>query len=178
MTGDYHVYLGLGSNRDRPQRQLSIAVNHISRLKDTYFINSAPCYRTKAWGVTDQPDFINTVIAIKTRLAPMQLLKKIKTIEYRLMGRQHNPRWHSRCIDIDILYYADKPFYRPALQLPHTLMAHRCFVLRPLLDINPARLPRTVKQVMTVKKTHCLPLPRQRNVLENNKIQHLRPDLR
>ena len=148
MTGDYHVYLGLGSNRDRPQRQLSIAVNHISRLKDTYFINSAPRYRTKAWGVTNQPDFINTVIAIKTR------------------------------IDIDILYYADKPFYRPALQLPHTLMAHRCFVLRPLLDINPARLPRTVKQVMTVKKTHCLPLPRQRNVLENNKIQHLRPDLR
>ena len=178
MSSDYLVYLGLGSNQDTPQRQLTMASRHLKRLPGTHVIKTAPRYLTKAWGVTDQADFLNTVILISTRLKPLALLKKIKHIEYRLMGRTVNKRWHSRCIDIDILYYAQKPFNRPQLQLPHPFMPQRCFVLRPLLDLNPVHLPLAVKKALTLRKTCCLPLKHQNNRLENNTTSKITTEIR
>ena len=173
MNNEVRVYLGLGSNLKQPHRQLSLACHHINRIPDTRLIQFAPRYQTKAWGVTDQADFINTVVAINTRLTPLALLKHIKTIEYRLMGRTVNQRWHSRCIDIDILYYAGKPFKRPQLRLPHPFIAARCFVLRPLFDLYPIDLPLTVRKAITLKKNHCLPMTAEKNRLENNTIQKI-----
>ena len=173
MSSDHRVYLGLGSNLNKPRRQLTRAAGHISRLPATRLIQSAPRYRTRAWGVTDQPDFINTVIVICTRLKPLALLKHIKTIEYRLMGRQHKQRWHSRCIDIDILYYEAHPFHRVQLQIPHKFMSQRCFVLRPLLDIQPKQLPRTVKRTLVLQKSCCRPMTPLISRLENNKMQQI-----
>jgi len=173
MSKDYLVYLGLGSNQDHPQKQLTKAIHHISRLPGTDIITFSPRYRTRAWGVTDQADFINTVLVINTSEKPLGLLNKIKKIEYRLMGRQKNLRWHQRCIDIDILYYVNKPYHRRQLQLPHPLIPERCFVLRPLMDTKPIKLPISIKRVITRHKTCCRALAKQRNVLENNKIQHI-----
>lgn len=173
MSSNYQVYLGLGSNLNNPHRQITTAINHISRLANTRIIKTAPLYQTKAWGMTNQADFINTVIAIQTALKPLALLKKIKHIEYRLMARQKTQRWHSRCIDIDILYYVQHAMQRPQLQLPHPYMQQRCFVLRPLLATNPTQLPLVVRRSMTLKKSCCGPLRPQRNPLENNKIQQM-----
>lgn len=173
MTHPNRAYLGLGSNRDRPHRQITKAIGHINHLPGTHIVQLAPRYRTEAWGFTEQPDFINTVIAIQTTLTPMHLLKRIKRIEYRLMGRQRNKRWHSRCIDIDILYYSRQPFRRASLQLPHPDMPRRCFVLRPLLDCDPEFLPRTTAQKITIRKNLCKHLRSQRHWLETHKIRQI-----
>lgn len=173
MGNDYRVYLGLGSNQDQPPKQITTATKHIASIANTRIIKVAPWYKTKPWGVTDQADFINTVIAIKTGLSPLALLKQIKRIEYQLMTRQINQRWHSRCIDIDILYYENRPFVRQQLQLPHLFLAERCFVMRPLLDIKPQRLPLAAKRAMMLNKSCCHNLQHQRNTLESKKIQQI-----
>jgi len=167
------VYLGLGSNLKNPSRQLATATKHISHLPNTVILNMAPWYKTAPWGVTDQPDFLNTVVVIRTALKPLQLLRHIKIIEYRLMARETKLKWHSRTIDIDILYYPKTPFKRHSLTLPHTHLTERCFVLRPLLDINPKQLPATVTHGYPTAKKRCPKLIKQKNALELNAIDRI-----
>ncbi len=141
-------FLGLGSNQGEKARNLQQAIKHISQLPNTTFIESAPWYISKPWGVTEQDEFLNTVIKIKTKLKPLALLKAIKKIEYSVMNRQVNKRWHSRNIDIDILLYAQQSINRPQLTIPHQHLTTRCFVVRPLLQLSP-QLSTQLKQKIT-----------------------------
>jgi len=95
--------------------------------------------------VIEQNDFVNTVIEINTSLTPLALLKAIKIIEYRLMQRQINKKWHARKIDIDILLYAQQKIHRKQLIIPHPFIAERPFVWKPLLQLKPF-LPASLKQ--------------------------------
>jgi len=150
-------YLGLGSNLNNPQQQLQKAIKHLNRLNNLHTVKVARFYQSKAWGVTDQADFVNTVIKVCTSLSPHALLKQIKIIEYRLMQRQINQRWHSRIIDIDILVYGHKVINRSELVIPHPLISERCFVVQPLLELNPTLSNKLLKQIHSHKINHnCL----------------------
>ena len=138
-------FLGLGSNLNNPIKQLKVAIRHISHLPQTQYIQSANWFQSKAWGVTEQNDFVNTVIEIHTSLSPMALLKAIKIIEYRLMQRQVNKKWHARKIDIDILLYGRQRLSRQQLTIPHPFIAERSFVREPLLQLKPF-LPISLRQ--------------------------------
>jgi 2-amino-4-hydroxy-6-hydroxymethyldihydropteridine diphosphokinase len=95
-------------------------------------------YRTPPWGVTDQPPFINAVIAIVTTLTPHQLLARALVVE-RAFGRDRHAarRWGPRTIDIDLLAYDDLSLDDPDLTLPHPRLFERAFVLLPLYEIAP-----------------------------------------
>ncbi len=150
----HNCYLGLGSNLNNPAKQLNKAIEHLSALPNTTIISSATWYVSKAWGVTDQNDFINTAIHIKTPLSPLALLKAIKIIEYRLMQRPANPKWHARNIDIDILLYEKRQYHRPQLIIPHPLIAQRCFVAAPLLQLAPEMPSNLKKQLQQHLNSH------------------------
>jgi 2-amino-4-hydroxy-6-hydroxymethyldihydropteridine diphosphokinase len=152
-TAGQLCYLGLGSNLNNPQRQLRQAIRHLNRLSHCQVIASSDWLQSKAWGVTDQPDFINAVIAVRTRMTPLALLKALKIIEYRVMNRQVNARWHSRVIDLDILLYGQHQLNRPQLQIPHPLIAERCFVWAPLLTLKPV-MPVQLKQKTAKQLRH------------------------
>ncbi len=136
-------YLGLGSNLNQPVKQIRTCIKHLAQLPNTQVIATSNLYRSKAWGVTEQNDFVNAVVKVQTSLTPMLLLKLIKTIEYRLMRRQANLRWHSRVIDIDILLYDHSNVQRKELTVPHPWISERCFVIKPLLELKP-KLPATL----------------------------------
>ena len=136
--GTHQIYhLGLGSNLQTPLRQIHTAIKHLNRLPGSKVTQCSAFYRSEPWGVTDQPDFINAAVTLHSRLKPMHLLKHIKIIEYRLMGRQLKARWHSRVIDIDLLWHENHSINRSELRIPHPLIAQRCFVIRPLLELKP-----------------------------------------
>lgn len=130
------TYLGLGSNIGDSQQNVQAAIEHISQDKDINLENTAGLYLTKAWGKTDQQDFINTVIEIRTNLSPLNLLKRLQTIEKNL-GRKKVEKWGPRIIDIDILVYGDFVVKLPQLSIPHPYITSRAFVLVPILEINP-----------------------------------------
>lgn len=98
-------------------------------------------YRTPPWGMTDQPAFLNAVIAVTTTLSPHALLARALACE-RTLGRDRtNERhWGPRPIDIDILAYDDVVLHDPDLVLPHPHLFERAFVLVPLVEIAPDRL--------------------------------------
>jgi 2-amino-4-hydroxy-6-hydroxymethyldihydropteridine diphosphokinase len=97
-------------------------------------------YRTPAWGVTDQPPFVNAALALATELEPHALLATLKEIE-RELGRRPTFRWGPRAIDLDILAYEGVRLDEPELTIPHARLAERAFALVPLAEIAPAYLP-------------------------------------
>jgi 2-amino-4-hydroxy-6-hydroxymethyldihydropteridine diphosphokinase len=103
-------------------------------------------YRTPPWGVTDQPPFINAVIAVATTLAPHQLLARAQKVE-RELGRDRDSerRWGPRTLDIDILDYDDSVIDDAGLTLPHPHLFERAFVLVPLAEIVPDRTIRGIR---------------------------------
>jgi 2-amino-4-hydroxy-6-hydroxymethyldihydropteridine diphosphokinase len=134
MSVGIPVYLALGSNLGDREANLALARRELSTLNNILKVSSI--YETPPWGVTDQPAFLNQVLAARTNLSPLDLLKSVKEIEVR-MGRIPSVRYGPRLIDIDILMYDDTILDTPTLTLPHPRMAERAFVLVPLLEIAP-----------------------------------------
>ena len=91
-------------------------------------------YETPPWGKLDQPAFINAAAAVKTELAPLELLQICQSIEKQL-GRQRHEHWGARTIDVDMLYIPGVTMDEEALKLPHPYMLQRSFVLVPLAEV-------------------------------------------
>jgi 2-amino-4-hydroxy-6-hydroxymethyldihydropteridine diphosphokinase len=130
------AYVGLGSNLEEPRRQLQAAITALSGLPGTQLVKTSGFYRTAPIGNPDQPDFLNAVAALATRLAPGALLQGLLGIERR-HGRQRPFPNAPRTLDLDLLLYGDEVIREPGLTVPHPRMHARAFVLRPLLELDP-----------------------------------------
>ena len=104
---------------------------------------SSSVYETAPQGeVTDQPDFLNACLRIRTELDAEALLDACKRVE-RGLGREPGGVRHGpRPIDVDVLLLGDIEHRSERLTLPHAEIATRRFVLEPLLELDPElRLP-------------------------------------
>lgn len=136
MKSLFHdVLLSTGSNQGNSQAILEMANATIHQNVGRLF-RVSPKYKTAAWGKTNQPDFINQCLWIKTLFTPLMVLKKLNEIEKNL-GRVRYERWGPRRIDIDILYYDSMELKHSDLIIPHPEIKNRNFVLAPLRDIAP-----------------------------------------
>ena len=97
-------------------------------------VASSKIYETAAWGITDQPNFLNQVLKIETSLKPEKTLHIILTIEEQ-MGRIREQKWGARLIDIDILYFGSHKINTDKLTIPHPFLQDRRFTLIPLVEI-------------------------------------------
>jgi 2-amino-4-hydroxy-6-hydroxymethyldihydropteridine diphosphokinase len=137
------VFLALGTNLGDRSANLRAAINALPPA--VCILSCSPVYETPPWGYTDQPAFLNQVLAGETGLSPADLLVHLKTLEASL-GRIPSFHYGPRKIDIDILFYDDLILETPALILPHPRLHERAFVLVPLADIAPdLRHPRFQK---------------------------------
>lgn len=132
----HRAYVALGSNLSQPDAQVNQAFDALARLPDTSLVARSSLYRSAPVGYADQPDFINAVACIETRLAPHDLLQSLLGIEHEF-GRVREFRNAPRTLDLDLLLYDDLQFHEPGLTLPHPRMHERAFVLLPLLEIDP-----------------------------------------
>lgn len=129
------VYLHTGTNLGSREANLRRANEWIEREIGPIG-EASKVYRTKAWGITDQPDFLNQALWVSTLLPPFQLLERIQAIERR-MGRVREVKWGERIIDIDILFFNNEVIDTETLTIPHPYLHYRNFVLLPLMDIAP-----------------------------------------
>ncbi len=143
------VYILLGSNLGNCFKNIKQAIELIEANMGKLRVSSS-LYKTAAWGVHKQPDFINQVIIIETKLSPDQLLENIITIE-NVLGRQKLEKWGSRTIDVDILFYGDEIVSQEDLKIPHVELHNRRFTLMPLMEIAPdfihPKLNKTIKEL-------------------------------
>ena len=130
------AYLGLGTNLGDREQNLVQAVNALNAGPELAVLRTSGIYETAPWGLTNQPDFLNTAAEISTTLSPRQLLDRIKDLEHRL-GREAGPRFGPRLIDIDILLFGDLVVDEPDLRIPHASLHLRAFALVPLAELTP-----------------------------------------
>ncbi|MCI0896731.1 MAG: 2-amino-4-hydroxy-6-hydroxymethyldihydropteridine diphosphokinase [Chloroflexi bacterium] len=130
------AYLGLGTNLGDREQNLVQAVNALNAGPELAVLRTSGIYETAPWGLTNQPDFLNTAAEISTTLSPRQLLDRIKDLEHQL-GREAGPRFGPRLIDIDILLFGDLVVDEPDLRIPHASLHLRAFALVPLAELTP-----------------------------------------
>ena len=130
------VYIGVGSNLGDRFEQIFRAIKFLAFSRDTLLADVSKIYETKAWGLIDQPDFLNCVIKIETYLTKLETFLQLKEIE-TLLNRQKREKWREREIDLDILLFGEDILNSEFLVIPHKSMLERDFVIIPLLEIEP-----------------------------------------
>ncbi|HEY5802192.1 MAG TPA: 2-amino-4-hydroxy-6-hydroxymethyldihydropteridine diphosphokinase [Lysobacter sp.] len=137
---DVTAFIGLGSNLGDGVATLRSAIDALAAMDGTRLLRASSLYRTPAWGVTAQPDFVNAVAMLETRRTPQQLLADLLAIE-RDAGRERqadgSDRWGPRTLDLDLLLFGDAQVSEPGLHVPHPHLHARAFALVPLLEIAP-----------------------------------------
>lgn len=125
--------LSLGSNQE-PERYLRAAAEALrQRFPGARF---SPVYRTPAVGF-DGPDFLNAAAAIESDLDVYALNAWLHALEDAHGRRRDVPRFSSRTLDVDIVYFDDLVIEGPGnLKLPRPELKH-AFVLKPLADVAP-----------------------------------------
>jgi 2-amino-4-hydroxy-6-hydroxymethyldihydropteridine diphosphokinase len=144
------AYLLLGSNLgDRAtrlaqaRRDLSASAGHLAA--------ASALYETAAWGVEDQPAFLNQVLAVETDLDAPALLAACLAAEQQ-QGRERRERWAARTLDVDILLFGPEIIATSSLTVPHPALPGRRFALVPLAELAPQlvhpHLHRTIGQLL------------------------------
>jgi len=129
------AYLSLGSNEGDREITLEKALVRIEQ-ECGLILQQSSVYETAAWGLHDQPDFLNMAIRIETSMDAEALLREIQGIEAEL-HRERIVKWGQRTIDIDILFYDNYIIATDTLTIPHPMLKLRRFVLVPLAEIAP-----------------------------------------
>jgi 2-amino-4-hydroxy-6-hydroxymethyldihydropteridine diphosphokinase len=131
------AYIGIGSNLADPPAQVRRAIGQIASIANVRLALNSGLYGSRALGPADQPDFVNAVAGVLTRLEPLALLAELQAIE-RAAGRPAaHARWGPRILDLDLLVYGRLESENPVLRLPHPGIVERNFVLYPLAEIAP-----------------------------------------
>ena len=132
---EWHTaYLSLGSNLGNKEDYLNQAIKELGDSNECIITQVSEFLTTKPYGMTEQDDFLNGCLELKTLLTPEELLAKLHSIEQNA-NRERLVHWGPRTLDLDIIFYDDLVYDSKSLTIPHVDMQNRKFVLDPLSQI-------------------------------------------
>ncbi|HKJ42896.1 MAG TPA: 2-amino-4-hydroxy-6-hydroxymethyldihydropteridine diphosphokinase [Sunxiuqinia sp.] len=97
--------IGIGSNihaEENITRSLQILG------KDVHILQVSEMVKTKPIGITNQAEFTNGAVKIKTGWTQEQLNNYLKEVEDRMGRDRSEKKFGPRCIDLDIMIWNDK----------------------------------------------------------------------
>lgn len=177
-TARVRTYVGLGANLGDAAGTLAWAVGELGGLPGVRLRAVSPLYATAPWGVADQPEFRNAVVAAIVAVDPgappedaaLRLLARLKDVE-REAGRRPGRRWGPRELDLDLLVFGrhrlrvDRPEAARSLdaaedaakaarllEVPHRDLRERLFVLAPLADLAPRLVPPGWRETVATRR--------------------------
>ncbi|ADD79937.1 2-amino-4-hydroxy-6-hydroxymethyldihydropteridine diphosphokinase [Candidatus Riesia pediculicola] len=131
------AYISVGSNLNNPIYQADRSIISMRNIPDTDLISVSSYYRTKPIGNSNQPDYLNAVVSIKTQLSPKVLLSYIQKIEFKQGRTRTKEKWTSRTLDLDILLYGNMMVKEKNLVIPHPELKNRYFLLYMIYKEDP-----------------------------------------
>ncbi len=138
MSQPVPAFIGIGANLGDPVAQVLDAFVRLDRdMPDTRLTGRSRLFRNPPMGPQDQPDYVNAVARLETRLEPRALLTRLQAIEVACGRRRDGSRWGPRLLDLDLLLFGGEVIDEPGLRVPHPGIAERDFVLFPLLELAP-----------------------------------------
>lgn len=138
MNTTVRAHIGIGANLGDPVAQiLKACVRLGGDIPNTSLVGRSRLYRNPPMGPQDQPDYVNAVACVDTRLSARDLLVELQRLEADFGRSRDGTRWGPRLLDLDILLYGDAVIDEPGLHVPHPGIAERAFVLIPLQELAP-----------------------------------------
>jgi len=134
------AFIAIGANLGDAEASVKAAMADIGALQRTVVTARSSLYRSEPVDA-EGPDFINAVVAVRTGLDAEQLLVALQRLE-TLAGRERPFPNAPRTLDLDLLMHGNSVIDTPTLTLPHPRMRERAFVLKPLAEIAPDKVPR------------------------------------
>jgi 2-amino-4-hydroxy-6-hydroxymethyldihydropteridine diphosphokinase len=125
--------LSLGSNLGDRLGFLNLALDAIRPA----LVAVSSVYETKAWGVEDQPDFLNAVCVVDDPERDHWAWLRAGQAAEQAAGRVRELRWGPRTLDVDVVTVDGVTSDDPELLLPHPGTPDRASVLIPWLEIEP-----------------------------------------
>lgn len=132
------AFVAIGSNLGDPLAQARRAVAALATLPESELQQASSFYGSRPMGPADQPDYVNAVVRLHTRLGPLALLDQLQRIELEQGRVRKDERWGPRTLDLDLLLYGEEHIQHERLTVPHYGMKEREFVLLPLAELAPA----------------------------------------
>jgi len=130
------AYVGLGANLGDLRRTLEAALADLADEPGLTLEAVSGAWRSAPVGC-EGPDYLNAVARVRTTLSPLAVLAALQAIELR-HGRERPFVNAPRTLDLDLLLYGDESIALDRLVVPHPRLHQRAFVLRPLLELDPA----------------------------------------
>lgn len=147
MSDSRSVILSLGSNIENRKSFIEQAVNELSERFEAK-VEQSSIYETESWGFNAELPFLNCCISFESSQNVEEILKITQEIEKK-MGRLKKTEkniYHSRTIDIDILFVGNIKIKSKNLEIPHPRLYDRNFVLMPLSELSPKFIDPLTKQ--------------------------------
>jgi 2-amino-4-hydroxy-6-hydroxymethyldihydropteridine diphosphokinase len=131
------AFIALGSNLGDRDAYLARARLALAELPLSRVIAESTIEETAPLGPSDQPAYLNQMVALRTDLPPRTLLTHLLEIE-QSQGRRRDGRWGPRTLDLDIVTYRDTTVDDPDLHVPHRELPNRAFWQRELEELERA----------------------------------------
>ena len=101
----HECIIGIGSNIDADQNFAS-ALLILESEHELVAVSSK--VKTAPIGITDQPDFLNGAVKVRTHMDLTNFQYYLKGIEDRLKRDRYSPKFGPRTIDLDIIVWDGK----------------------------------------------------------------------
>ncbi len=158
ITRKWHTaYIAFGSNMGDKKLFIDNGIRGLEKTKGCQIEAVSDYLVTEPYGVTDQDEFLNGVLKMRTLLTPEELLDRLHQLEQEA-NRERIIHWGPRTLDLDILFYDQEIIDTLDLHIPHTDMQNREFVLAPMNQIAPYLrhpvLNQTISQLLEALHNH------------------------
>ena len=154
ITRKWHTaYIAFGSNMGDKKLFIDNGIRGLKKTKGCRIEAVSDYLVTEPYGVTDQDEFLNGVLKMRTLLSPEELLERLHQLEQEA-NRERIIHWGPRTLDLDILFYDQEIIDTADLHIPHPDMQNRDFVLAPMNQIAPYLrhpvLNQTISQLLNI----------------------------
>lgn len=127
----YEIYIGIGGNLGDSKKRFEMFFKKLKNDRRFFIVKTSPLVLNKAFGYSNQPDFLNGVLQIQSSKSANEILKIMQHFE-KIFKRKRTFKNAPRTIDLDILYFSNKTRDSKKLILPHPGVDKRASVILPL----------------------------------------------
>jgi 2-amino-4-hydroxy-6-hydroxymethyldihydropteridine diphosphokinase len=128
-----NIFLSLGSNIDA-QKSIDEALKELKQQFGE--IKKSPIYESEAVGF-EGDNFLNMVVELSCELELVALVRLLKAMEDKLGRERAGPKFSSRLIDIDVIFYGDACGEFSGIALPRYEVYENAYVLLPMVKLAP-----------------------------------------
>ncbi len=131
----YEVTIGIGGNIGDVKRRFEHLFMHLQRDKRVSIERTSLILKNPPFGYTNQEDFFNSIMILKTNMKAQTFLNYLLGIEKKF-GRKRSFKDAPRTLDLDIIFFNNEIINTKRLTIPHHSWSKRESVVIPLASMS------------------------------------------